>query len=174
MNPVEPIDEARRHQVVARVSHYLALAERLFSRRFPVIPVSFDLRGRTAGMYRVKGRQRMIRFNPWLFAKYPEDSFASTIPHEVAHYVADLLYGLGRIRPHGREWRVIMNAFGAEPSVTCRYDLAGIPAGRQVQRFSYRCGCRSHQLSSYRHNRVRQGQTLYHCRACGGQLHYHP
>lgn len=174
MNSVEPIDDDRQQQAVSRVEYYLALAEKLFGRSFPPVAVRFDLRGRTAGMYRVRKELREIRFNPWLFAKYPEDSFATTIPHEVAHYVADLLYGLRSIRPHGREWRAIMQAFGADDSATCRYDLSGIPAGRTVQRFRYRCGCRSHELSSYRHNRVRRRQSLYHCRACGGPLQYHP
>lgn len=110
-------------------------------------------------------KKRQIRFNPWLFAKYPQDSWDNTIPHEVAHYISDYLYDLKKIKPHGVEWQNIMNDFGAEPIVRGDYSLEGIPL-RNVKRYDYRCACRKVALSSIRHRRVQSGQQEYRCRDC--------
>lgn len=166
---IDPINELQQQEVLERVEHFIANGEQIYSRSFKRIPVLFDLKGRTAGMYRVRRREKVIRFNPWLFSKYYADSLAVTVPHEVAHYLADVVYGLRNIRPHGREWQAIMAEFGADASVTTRYSLDGIPT-RQVQRFAYRCLCRGHELTSYRHQRILKGQAQYRCRSCGSQL----
>jgi SprT protein len=116
-------------------------------------------------MYRVHRGERRIRYNPYIFAKYFEDNLANTVPHEVAHYITDLRYGLGNVRPHGREWQSIMHALGAEPVVTCRYDLSGIPVRRQI-RYQYRCDCTTHRISTARHRRASSGQVRYFCKHC--------
>lgn len=164
-SPVQPIDDLQQSQVRETTHEYIHRAGRLFEHRFSLIPVVFDLKGRAAGMYRVHGRERVIRYNPWLFARYFEDNLNTTVPHEVAHYVTDVLYGIKRIKPHGAEWRSVMSALGAAPDVTGRYDLTGIPTRRQ-QRHAYHCDCTTHQLSSVRHNRMLNGKTRYYCRYC--------
>jgi len=169
MTEIVPIGEAEQRQVVAEVAHYVALGATHFGRDFALVPVLFDLKGTTWGMYRVSGQRRQIRFNPWMFAKYYADSLATTVPHEVAHYLTDAVYGLGKIRPHGVEWKAVMAVFGADDSVRSSHSLEGIPR-RQMRRFPYLCACRSHQLSSQRHKRIQSGQTRYHCRACGNLL----
>lgn len=166
---VEPIGAAERAIVIAATDEWIARAGRLFERDFASLPVLFDLRGRAAGMYRVKARQRVIRYNPWLFAKYPEDNLAVTVPHEVAHYVTDCLYGLRRVRPHGVEWRAVMRRFGVDPRAGTMHDLAGIPR-RTQRRHTYHCGCMTHELTSYRHRRIMAGRGHYVCRRCGGRL----
>jgi len=157
--------------VVEATRRSIAQAAVLFGCELAEIPVSFELRGRAAGMYRVRGRQREIRYNPHIFARYFSDNLANTVPHEVAHYVTDVLHGLRRVRPHGPEWRAVMRALGAEPVATCRYDLAGLPVRRQ-QRFSYRCACTTHSLSTVRHKRIQGGRVRYHCRRCQTPLRY--
>lgn len=166
-----PCDASHRALVVAATVDWIARAGQLYGRVFPAIPVRFDLVGRAAGMYQVRGRQRVIRYNPYVFALYPRDSLEVTVPHEVAHYVTDMLFGMGRVRPHGAQWQSVMRAMGADPRVTAAYDLSGIPVRRQ-RRFVYRCACREHRLSACRHNRIRSGATRYSCRACGGELFY--
>ena len=94
---------------------------------------------------------------------------AVTVPHEVAHYLVDCLHGLGRVRPHGVQWRGIMNAFGVEPRATGSFDLTGIPVRRQ-RRFTYRCECSTHHLATRRHNSVQRGEARYRCRDCGETL----
>ncbi|MEW5757478.1 MAG: SprT-like domain-containing protein [Pseudomonadota bacterium] len=169
MNLIAPIDAEQQQRVRIATYDYIQLAGRLFNRCFPPIDVSFDLRGRSAGMYRVRRHERWIRYNPYLFAKYFDDNLQTTVPHEVAHYVTDVLHGLRNIRPHGPEWRAVMLAFGADDSVTCAYELTGIPQRRQM-RYEYRCSCQSHQLSAQRHNKIRSGRAHYYCRCCGDSL----
>jgi SprT protein len=144
---VAPIGPERQRCVVETTRRTIARASVLFGLDFAEIPVTFELRGRAAGMYRVQRGRRLIRYNPYLFAKYYRDNLANTVPHEVAHYITDVLYGLRNVRPHGPEWQAVMHALGAQPEATCRYDLDGIPVRRQ-RRFTYRCACTTHSLSA--------------------------
>ena len=162
---IKPIDQSQQHRVVAATRDTVQQAERLFEREFHLPAIRFDLSGRTVGMYRVRRRQQEIRYNPYIFGKYFDDNLANTVPHEVAHYLADELFGARNIRPHGTEWRTIMQRLGAEPAVTCQYDLSGIPQRRQ-RRFEYSCGCSRHAISAVRHNRVQGGKGRYLCRQC--------
>lgn len=168
---IAPINAEQQAQVLDKTQATLALAEREYGRQFPSIPVLFDLRGRCSGMYRVRGNERVMRFNPHIFAKYFSDNLATTVPHEVAHYVSDCLYGLANIRPHGDEWRQVMKVFKADDSRTGDYDLSGIPTRRQ-RYFDYRCACQNHRLSSRRHNKGVRGEVNYHCRQCGESLSF--
>ena len=170
---VEPIAELQQAQVEERTEHFICQAEGLFSRQFERIPVLFDLAGRTAGMFKMVGRQRCIRYNPWIFAKYFDENLSDTVPHEVAHYIVHEVYGGRRIKPHGPQWQALMNQFGADAGVTFNMDLAGIPQ-RSQKTHPYRCDCRTHDVSTTRHNRVKRGSGRYQCRFCDGQLVYAP
>ncbi len=164
-NPVSPIDEYRRQQVCAATGDCLRRAAGICHYPFPLIDISFDLSGRAAGMYRVRQGRRCIRYNPYILARYFDEGLAETVPHEVAHYATDVLYGLENIRPHGAEWQALMRALGATPRATAKYDLTGIPVRRQ-RRFVYRCSCSTHQLSTRRHNRIHRDSAAYLCRRC--------
>jgi SprT protein len=166
-----PCDALQRARVIAATGDWIARAGRLYGRPFPEIPVHFDLEGLAAGMYQVRGRQRVIRYNPYLFARYPRDSLEVTVPHEVAHYITDMLFDRRRVRPHGAQWRGVMQAMGVDTLVTANYDLAGIPVRRQ-RRYVYHCVCRDHRLSACRHNRIHRGAMRYSCRSCNSELIY--
>jgi len=169
MATIEPIDHDQRQCVIIRTTDFIRRAGTVFNRPFQVIPVVFNLTGRAAGMYRVSKKERQIRYNPYIFAKYFDDNLAVTVPHEVAHYITDIVYGLRNIRPHGAEWQALMRAFGADATRTCSYDLEGVPV-RTHKRFTYRCSCTTHQLTTRRHNNVRHGKARYYCRYCGEEL----
>jgi SprT protein len=190
---ITPIGSDQQRVVIEQTEYFIRLGAQLFQQDFTVIPVVFDLRGRAAGMYKVtagtrhgkksvnKGRiwarlhivgqqaHRQIRYNPWIFSKYYEENLSVTIPHEVAHYLVDCLYGLSRVRPHGPEWKAVMDAFGVDNSVTAKFDLTGIPT-RQHQTFKYRCHCKVHQLGLRRHHKVLRGEANYLCRYCSVAL----
>jgi SprT protein len=168
---IEPIDNTQQQLVVETTGAHIARASKIFDTEFKIIPVRFDLRGRSAGMYRVKNSRRHIRYNPYLFAKYFDDNLADTVPHEVAHYICDRLYGLRYIRPHGIEWKSVMEALGARAVRTSNYDLEGIPL-RTQRRHTYSCGCTTHRLTSRRHNRVLREEARYLCRLCGKTLSF--
>lgn len=166
---VDPITPGQQQQIVDEVIRYLGFAEQRLQQVFPVIPIKFDLKGRAAGMYKVQAGNRQLRFNPYLFARYFEDNFTNTIPHEVAHYLVDVIHGIKKVRPHGKEWQNIMRMFGAEPQRTHQFDLTGIPQ-RTYRRFDYRCDCNTYQLTSRRHNLIMKKQRRYFCRQCKSEL----
>lgn len=166
---VKPIGEKQQQRVLETTSSYIQRASSLFDIACVKIPVSFDLRGRSAGMYQVRGKVKRIRYNPWIFSLHYEANLRETVPHEVAHYVADQLFGLSNIQPHGKEWRAIMRTLGVEPRATADFDLTGVPVRRQ-RRHRYRCSCREYQLTTSRHNKICRQQAVYHCRLCGAEL----
>lgn len=166
---IQPLSSGRQQEVIEQTRHYVKQAIDLFDIKAAAVEIVFDLRGRSAGMYRVKRNiirhKREIRYNPYIFSKYFDDNFKTTIPHEVAHYVCDIIYGLHNIKPHGKEWKMIMQSFAADPAVTANYDLTGIPL-RNKTLFTYHCACREHQLSAVRHNRIKKNLRQYCCSAC--------
>jgi len=168
---VEPITELQRDQVIKLTSRYLELAKQCFKKQFAEITVDFDLKGKCAGMYQRNTQGRRIRYNPYLMAKYFTHSLEQTVPHEVAHYITDCLWPFRRVKPHGKEWRLVMEAFGVQPKVTGSFDLTGIPV-KQYQKFAYSCSCKTHQLSAIRHRRQSSGMANYYCRACKQRLEW--
>lgn len=170
-DPIKPISASLQQQVINETRHFIKSAENYYNHSFSDIPVLFDLKGRMAGMYRVRVRQRVIRYNPYVFAKYFEDNFNETIPHEVAHYVTDILYSFKNIRPHGNEWKSVMQVFGVAANRTANYDLTGLPV-RKFKKFIYYCGCQNFELTTRRHNKILRGIGQYLCRDCGGKLKF--
>lgn len=169
---VKPIGQEERQRVEQETERYIRRAEGIFERTFDRIPVLFDLKGRTAGMFKTIGDRRFIRYNPWIFAKYFEENLRDTVPHEVAHYIVHELHPYGRVKPHGRKWRRVMSLFGADPGVTFDLDLSDVPQRRQ-RTHPYRCNCAQlHQVSTTRHNRVQRGKGRYLCLTCNAELRY--
>ncbi|MGN8158046.1 SprT family zinc-dependent metalloprotease [Salinisphaera sp. SWV1] len=139
-------------------------------RRLPVPEVRFDLRGRAAGqaVFARRTRRCHVRLNAALLASHPKEMLAETVPHEVAHVAIYRLYGR-RAKPHGAEWKALMQAFGVDAS-PC-HALPAQPT-RQLRRYRYACGCDEPAwLTSIRHKRARAG-TAYICRVCGVRLTY--
>ena len=171
MSVIDPITVEQQRQVIAETERYIAVAAVELDCPFESAAVYFDLKGQAAGMYKITGRgrnaQRVIRYNPWLFAKYWDDNFTTTIPHEVAHYITEQLFD--RVPPHGSQWKSVMALFAADDSRTCNFDMEGIPQ-RSVTHFSYQCDCREHRLSIVRHNKVVRKGARYLCKFCNGVL----
>jgi SprT protein len=170
---VQPISDTQQRQVEQRNEEYIRLAEGIFGRRFDRIPVLFDLKGRSAGMFKIIGKRWLIRYNPWIFGKYFEENLRGTVPHEVAHFIVHEVYPRRGVKPHGCEWQDLMARFGADPGVTFDLDLEGVPQ-RSQKSHRYHCGCQVHEVSSTRHNRVQRRKMHYHCCSCDGRLIYVP
>jgi len=171
MSIITPINKSKQDDITLLVDDYIDRANHLFGQNISPINVLFDLKGRAAGMYKVTRKQKVIRFNPYHFAKFPEENMNDTIPHEVAHYVTDQIYGLRNIRPHGREWQAVMLKFGLEPKRTFSYSLEGIPT-RMHKRHTYACGCMQFEITTRRHNLIQKGKSEYSCRQCGGKIKF--
>ena len=142
IDTITPVTDSQRLQITQATHHCIERAGVLLDRDFALLPVAYDLQGKCAGMYQIRGSQRRIRYNPWIFAKYFEESLENTVIHEVAHYVVDCVWGIRRVKPHGKEWRQIMVTMGAEPNATGHYDLTGIPT-RRYKRYAYKCDCQN-------------------------------
>ena len=176
---IPPLSTEQQQQVIEQTHIYIEQAVDLFKLKNKAVEINFNLKGRSAGMYCVSRQstwhftqiKRQIRYNSFIFSKYYDDNFNTTIPHEVAHYIRDILYGLKNIKPHGKEWKTIMQAFGANAAVTADYDLSGIPLRKQSL-FSYHCRCREHQLSAIRHNKIKKRNYRYYCNICKQALQY--
>jgi SprT protein len=152
-------------QAIARTRLLLREAAGWLNVTMPRTEIRFDLRGTSAGQARVGGvGAALIRYNPTLLQLHPQQFIENTVAHEVAHVVAYVRNGPG-IRPHGPEWKSVMRRFGVEPSRCHGYDVSRLRT-RSLQRFTYRCGCGTHEISSIRHNRVRTHGTVYICRHC--------
>ncbi|NND69565.1 MAG: metallopeptidase (SprT family) [Halioglobus sp.] len=168
---IAPIDSEQRRRVEAETDRYVRMASEFYEREFPRIAVLFDLKGHTAGMFRYDGKRSVIRYNPWIFAKYFELNLRDTVPHEVAHYIVHELYPFRRVKPHGSQWQRVMDHFEADPGVTFDLDLSDVPQRRQ-RTHPYRCACQLHDVSTTRHNRMQRGKGQYLCLTCNVELVY--
>ncbi len=112
-----------------------------------------------------------------------EDMLNNTLPHEVAHCIAPVLYnpwkhgndtknGWG----HGRAWKDTMRLLGLEPTRCHQYNTDGVTTrnkSKLTREFVYKCGCREHNLTKIMHNRFQLGQyTRLHCKSCKVSLKY--
>ena len=134
----------------------------------PLGEIRFDLKGKAAGMvvYR-QGMAPVVRYNPAMLRACQTEFLTQTLPHEVAHLVTRVLFG-SAIRPHGPEWKGVMDFFGTEARRCHNFDIHPDTV-RRLRRFSYACACREHRLTSIRHNRILKGQR-YLCKRCGATL----
>jgi SprT protein len=152
-------------QLKNRVEACFVQAEAYFQRSFARPSICIRLRGHKAGVAHLQ--ENRLRFNAQLYRDNPEDFLRQTVAHEVAHLIAHQLFG-SRIRPHGREWRQIMQAVYALPALRCHsYAVQRRPA----LRYLYRCQCPEGDFpfSQRRHNLVNSGRQ-YLCRRCRALL----
>ena len=164
-----PVTPQQVADVYRRVGELLAIAATHFGWKvLPAMEVSFDLKGQSAGQMQLRGKHCRLRFNPVLMTQNYEHYLEVTVAHELAHAVAALVFGR-KIKPHGREWQLVMAMFGQEAERCHNYDLSQTKI-RRLQRFRYRCACREHELTIIRHRRIQSGERDYLCRQCGQKL----
>jgi SprT protein len=164
----KPSPEALRVRVITVGRELLARARAHWPHAdLPDVRVEFRLRGRAAG--EACARTATTNYNAELLEKYGDDFIVEIVPHEIAHVVAGRVFP-GRIRPHGREWRTVMEFFGARASVTHGFETK--PARRHGQ-VPYQCRCDSlHYLTTRAHRRIRRGTVEYSCRRCRTRLEF--
>lgn len=132
--------------------------------------IAFNQRGRTAGVAYLERWE--IRLNPILLIENSDDFIREVIPHEYAHLLVFALFG--KVQPHGKEWQMMMTQIMGLPANRTHQFNTDNSVTRKYQRFSYRCECKDHALTSIRHNRIQAGKAQYHCKSCGSALTYLP
>lgn len=106
-----------------RVKETIALAKKLWKVQLPMPEIRYDLKSLCGGLA-MPGVNR-LRFHPIYLVENETDYITETVPHEVAHlivrHVAPILrkkhpeLGDGKVRGHGKEWQMVMQALGRGP-----------------------------------------------------------
>lgn len=159
-------------------------AVKAFGKRVPNMELRYNLKGvATAGQavtHRYSNDLFRMELHPAALMEYQEEYIEGTVVHEFAHLVQKQHHPMSK--PHGKEWKEVMVAFGKDPkrchSMNLRNALekfakiTGKPAPKQrrMGRHAYVCNCDTHQLSTVRHNKVRSGKASYSCKNCGATL----
>jgi SprT protein len=130
--------------------------------KFILHNVLFNLRGNSAGQMQGRNGLAVLRYNMPLAENNRERFLAQTVPHEVAHIINWQLGG----HNHDKQWKWIMIEYGVEPERCHSYEM---PVGKLLSTYSYKCNCRTYELSKTRHNRILNG-TTYSCNLCKGKL----
>ena len=152
-------------QVLTHVTLCIQHANQRLNKRLTIPTVNFNQRGKIAGTAHLQKWE--LRFNPVLLAENPDAFLNEVVAHEVAHLVVFKLFG--RVRPHGREWQLIMTeVFKVTPRTTHNFNVSSV-AGTT---YLYHCPCSEYPLTIRRHNKVNRGQASYHCRKCKQPLQF--
>lgn len=123
--------------------------------------VEFSDRLRTA-VARCNPKRGVIRLSTALLSPGNRPLLSEALTHEAAHLAVHLLHG-PKAKPHGNEWRQLIQAVGLQPRLRLRLpDPADQDARPRVPRpqYEYRCPvCHSLYRSRRRDSRIR-------CRPC--------
>lgn len=145
-------------QVMRRLKQDLEKANHYFKKNFPMPELNYNLRGQKAGVAYLQ--QNEIRLNPILLLENGEAFINQVVPHELAHLLVYQLFG--KVKPHGREWKLIMEQlFNVPANAYHNFDTANV-----AKFFNYQCDCQTHQLSVRRHNAIVRNQQSYICKKC--------
>lgn len=163
-------------QITQRVEECFIIAEKFFGRNLRRCSITFE-KCSPLGYY--NPNNHTLNFNPLYYSQNMERFLYEVVPHEVAHAVDKMVYGLqssgqNQIH-HGRTWKYIMTAvFKLPPDRCCTLkDDFVKPVQRIRNHFLYSCSCagKQHSLSSVVHNRIRSGWK-YTCNRCRSQLSF--
>lgn len=127
----QDISSALLDTIKTKLRHCIKLAEAQYNRKFYIPKLDFSLTGGKAAT--AHSSLNRIRINPTLLIENEGDFVAQTIPHEMAHIVADTMYPNGHldrkkktanIPHHGTGWKHVMEVFGVPPTLYHNYAVA--------------------------------------------------
>jgi SprT protein len=134
--------------------------------------IRYDTKGRAAGQAWYNDGNPFIKINPILLNENVETVINQTVPHEIAHIVADMIWNRINIRPHGREWASVMYLFGKRPNRCHSMDTTSIRMLRHGgKEYLYKCNCQTFKFSKTRHTKS-LGGVVYTCKRCKSHVEY--
>ncbi len=165
-----------KNEVMAKVEEVLNLWRAKYpGTNLPTPTVKFKQSGRRAGVcyFNHFTKECTITINPDYFHNHHDDMINRTVPHEVAHYVSDMVYGrLGR--GHGPHWKSVMRAIGLKPDRCHTYSLEGVKTRSVAKPFKYICGCAEPNMVTLRiHTKIQERGAKYTCRKCRKKIVYY-
>lgn len=129
-----------------------------------------SLKGKTAGTATYKSnKNHRIRLNEQLLMDNFQFFIDDTIPHEIAHIVTFIVWDR-KIRPHGKEWKSVMENFGVTPKRTHSLDITKV--ARNTKKFKWKCDCNTHYVGMRKHKKMMLEHTRYICKRCNTEVTY--
>ena len=123
------LNPSLRLKATKAVEKAFEVAEKHYKQKFPRPEVRFDIRNTNGG--EAWFHRNLIRLNLTFLVENEKDFLASTVPHEVAHLVAHHVYDAKplngkKVKPHGKEWKEVMEVLNLPPKVKHTYDLTSL------------------------------------------------
>lgn len=149
--------------ILSETKKYIDIANKTLSIKLPYPEVEFSLRGTTAGL--AYSFQNKLNFNLSIAKENKKEFLDQTVPHEVAHIVADNFFK--RRCHHDASWRGIMlNVYGKAPERCHSYEVEHLKA-RKTKKFLYHCSCPSNVKVGLKvHSNISSGKKNYRCVRC--------
>jgi SprT protein len=126
-----------------------------------VIPFTFRSDMKRVAGYAYQADHR-IELSEQLFLNNNKEFSAYTIPHEVCHIVAWILFPNAK-QHHGPEFRSLMRKLGCSEKTQVNYDISSL----KLELFKYSCGCRGKifNITPAIHKKMQNGEKRY-CNTC--------
>lgn len=130
--------------------------------------IECNLRGTVAG-YAYSGLWK-LRYNKGLAKDNYKDFIYNTVPHEVAHLVADRHFN--KRCNHGKEWKRVMGMFGRDATRCHDYCVENHRLRkRTIKRYLYECGCPEPvKIGPKHHNYLMRDNGWVKCKRCKKNL----
>lgn len=163
------IEPELKIKVIDKVKECKQLALVHLGLKLPPITIRFDLKGSIAGQANIEGwncPRPWIRLNEWYLKEYPKDMLEETVPHEMAHIVADLHFK--RECKHGMYWRHVMQRVYKLPPIVTHKFGPSITTRKFTFYIMYcpSCGYRFRFTDKLRNKIVQHGLAHYRCSNC--------
>ena len=139
-NPNLLLTADRRKKIAAKVREVFDIAEKHYGQKFEDPEIRYDIKNTDGGT--ATFQQWLIRLNLILMVENEEKFLATTVPHEAAHLIARRMYHAKlaaegkKMRPHGKEWKEVMELFKVAAKVTHSYDCTSIQRPHRRKRGS--------------------------------------
>lgn len=144
-------------RILNKICELQEACQQLYGRTFQVTVKMNNRLTSTAG--RAFYTTGELEFSTSLYNANVEAFLEDTVVHEFAHVAAFVLYGE---KGHGPMWKNVMQALGL-PGDRCH--SYAIPQRSKAKTTTFKCGCRTHEISPQRKSWMTRGK-VYRCVAC--------